>query len=224
MSQEGRVDQGNVEAEVESLVDLGSVPMNLANQVEPTAAAMDRAPRHLKSKFFRGLLVMGIFLGACASPGEVTMPGPLGDDFALYDKGIPPVGEAYAQEEDNSEASSAEQSASAETKKPYAVEASIFWRFEATVQQDEGIVQALERAAQEKGMDFQPLANVPEGFVQVVEIRHGSEVLIYSWENILANNPIVYPGDKVTHTFVTAESLANLQRDSGLLVENIHIN
>jgi hypothetical protein len=70
------------------------------------------------------------------------------------------------------------------------------WHTCTTIQPGEGIIAALNREA--GGQNPKEPYKFVESTVEVMDSN--GKVTVYNWENLLKENPIVYPGDKVCHT------------------------
>lgn len=221
---EGAISLGRSEAAVEALLKFGSLPIEIGRAMIQTVEAVF-TPGNFRRKCILGLLILATLLSACADPVSLKESNPdLATAIMLSDYDRQVAAERAQDNLNNAKLASADQAEDSEGLRPYNVEPSIHWRFKATVKDgDLGVWAAFIREAEENGMDFEWYeGDLPEDMTEVVWIYHNGVLSLHSVENIFINNTKIYPEDVLIHGFVTEESLANIQKDTGLTAENIH--
>jgi hypothetical protein len=225
MSREGVGLKHTAEQAVEALLSFGAVPRVVFNSIIPTIdEVIDKPPSPKGRKFIIGLASLLMILSACnVLPPEHQEPA----EFRYQN--LPPAGAAAAAEEAQpwatdiaaQEGTTVERSALSEYQPR---EFNETWRQYATVQEGEGVIDALRR---QSGAEPHAHTNVPAGYQQVIELLHVGDpnnpsddwLEVYSWPALLNLNPTVQPGDMVLDTFNEI-----FRQNYPLLPENSHLD
>ena len=208
------------EQAIRAMQELGSVPVAIFQEI---VNQLDRLPNQT-TKVLTVLTSLMILLASCNMVPEPYEKPAWSESpiIGQFQKVEPPIIDLPATE--TAEAwepfSTPEETEIEESYQPE--EFFPNWQLGAVIQEGEGVVAALSRVA---GMQAKEHDNVPEGYIQVIIIYHlEGPPEVYDWKNLSNLNPVVWPGDRVVHTFLTTSGLREMQDRYLILKENTHIN
>lgn len=222
------------ESAYEALLSFGSVPMEIFRGM---ASTLDVLPRIANKRVFLAMLVLSQYLVACADWDYIPKEEDYRNPLELHN--------AMEEARRNSTPSPEDQALSASVAThqaadvslpdvrqdgapyPYSPDGIISGPLPAVVQPGEGVIPALQRAAEEMGTRFIPRteSQLPAGQLQVVEIRRGGHLIaLYDWPVVEMTHPRLDIGDELTYRLITLDEIRAMQQNGELSPENTYLN